>query len=261
MKGKEHHCCCCGGHKHEHKHGSSGCCGHDHGGEESGGLPIAVKLWVSFIALIASFAIGFGGFDFPFFPYSDPAWVAVLLCSGWIFKSAFVSAVYEKRITASMLVSVAMLASFTLQILEALGITAHGSHEHSYIFVVGEIAFLMTLGEWLEDRTIAKTKRGLERLTNLMPKIAKVRRGDAVGEIEASAIAAGDVVCVNPFEMIPADGEIVKGTTSVNQANMTGESAPVERRRATRFCAGHSTRTATSKYARRSRVRKPRWQK
>lgn len=229
MKGKEHHCCHCGGHKHEHKHGSSCCYGHDHGGEESGGLPIAVKLWVSFIALIASFTIGFGGFDFPFFPYSDPAWVAVLLCSGWIFKSAFVSAVYEKRITASMLVSVAMLASFMLQILEALGITAHGSHEHSYIFVVGEIAFLMTLGEWLEDRTIAKTKRGLERLTNLMPKIAKVRRDDAVGEIEASAIAAGDVVCVNPFEMIPADGEIVKGTTSVNQANMTGESAPVEK--------------------------------
>ncbi len=211
-------------HKHQHSHGDSCCCG----GEISDGkLKASTKLWLSAVSLIASMTISIFHIEFPFFPYSDPAWLAVYFCAGGIFESALRGLILNKKITVSMLVSVAMLASFALQIMGALGYEV-GGHSHSYIFVVGEIAFLKGLAEWLEAHTTAKTRAGIAKLSQLMPKTARVRRSNEIIEILASDIRENDIVCVNPHEMISADGVIVEGKSSVNQSNMTGESLPVD---------------------------------
>lgn len=212
--------CCCS----SHSHNSQGCCG---GGMKKGDMSVGEKLVVSAISLVLSFCISVFDIKFPFFPYSDPAWIAVFFCAGGILKSAFRSLFFDKKINVAMLVSIAMIASFILQVMSVLGYNV-GEHSHSYIFVIGEIAFLICLGEWLENRTIAKTKAGLKKLSELMPKVARVRRGSTMVEISASEICIGDIVCVNPNEMISADGVVVKGESSVNQANMTGESMPVD---------------------------------
>lgn len=193
-------------------------------------IKTSTRLVVSAIALFVGFLIAYLNVDFPFFPYSDPSWIAVLLCSGGIFSSAYKSIYYDKKITTAMLVSLAMIASFGLQIMDLCGFGASGGHAESYIFVVGEIAFLMTLGSWLEEKTLAKTAEGLGKLSNLMPKTARVRRGETLMEIPANEIHVGDIVCVNPDEMIAADGVIIKGETSVDQSNMTGESIPADKK-------------------------------
>ncbi len=218
--------CHCHEHSHTHHHHEhTGCCC---GGEITDGkLKASTKLILSAISLVVSMVISIFHIDFPFFPYSDPAWIAVYFCAGSIFESALRGLILQKKITVSLLVSVAMIASFALQIMGALGYNV-GGHSHSYIFVVGEIAFLKGLAEYLEARTTAKTRNGIEKLSKLMPKTARVRRGSEIIEIPSSEIQKGDVVCVNPHEMISADGVIIKGTTSVNQSNMTGESLPID---------------------------------
>ncbi|MBE6414729.1 MAG: cadmium-translocating P-type ATPase [Verrucomicrobiaceae bacterium] len=223
--------CCC--HKHEKKEqtccsskGSlKGCCCSN---ASYGTIKLSTKLLLSAIALIISFCISHFKWNFVGFPYTDPAWIAVLLCAGDIFKGAFITFFKEGKIVTSMLVSIAMIASFMLQIFTIFGVDVGGHHE-SYIFVVGEIAFLMSLGEWLEERTISRTQKGLQSLANMMPKTSRVRRNDNIIEINASEILVGDTVCVAPHEMISADGKIILGSTSINQANITGESMPVEK--------------------------------
>ncbi len=240
---KEHHCCCCGAQENEKnaKHSRTHeehplCCGHRNdrkgsgccsgGGDENFGT----KLVLSAVSLVVSFAISLAENKIPLYPWTDPAWVAVFFCAGGIFKDA-IADLRAHKIGVAMLVSLAMAASFGLQILEAFGVDTGDAHCHSYIFVVAEISFLMQLGEWLEGRTVAKTRAGLGRLAELMPKTARVVRGNSVEEIPASEIAAGDIVEINPHEMISADGIVVEGATTVNESNMTGESAPAEKQK------------------------------
>ncbi len=229
--GEDNRKCCC----HSHKEKESTCCSGTSGlkgcccsNVSDCKIKLSTKLLWSAFALVLSFAISHFEWNFWGFPYTDPAWIAVVLCSGSIFKTAFTAFFKDGKIITPMLVSIAMIASFMLQIFSMFGIDV-GGHHASYIFVVGEIAFLMTLGEWLEQRTISKTRKGLQSLANMMPKTARVRRNGVVIEINSSEILVGDIVCVAPHEMISADGKIVLGQTSVNESNMTGESMPVEK--------------------------------
>lgn len=217
--GQLHSCCA------HAKDSSHDCCAGGHDGR----LKMSTKLILSALSLIVGFSIAHFGIKLPFFPYTDPSWIAVFFCAGPIFASAFKSAFVEKKINTAMLVSLAMIASFGLQILNLFGIDTVGGHHESYIFVVGEIAFLMALGSWLEDKTLEKTADGLAKLSNLMPKIARVKRDGKIEEIPAEQIEVGDIICVNAGEMISADAVIIKGSTSIDQSNMTGESLPVDK--------------------------------
>ncbi len=90
------------------------------------------------------------------------------------------------------------------------------------------IMTLVTVGKLLEDRAKRKTGRALERLVDLSPKTARVIRGGAELEIDASELAVGDIVVLRPGEAVPADGVIVEGQSSFDRSALTGESIPVD---------------------------------
>ncbi len=117
------------------------------------------------------------------------------------------------RITSALLISIAMAACM------AIGET----------FAAGEVAFIMALGEMLEDATVAKARKGLAALVNLLPRTAHRVAGGSVCEIAADAVQSGDVLRVLPGEIIPADGVVTEGASAVNQAAITGESLPAEK--------------------------------
>ena len=239
---KKEHCChesasdaenkkgCC----HCNSDGSSdngkfhGCCGCS-GAESKGILSESAKLWISGFSLMASIAVWQFEIPWLYLPYTDPAWVAVLLCAFPIYRSAFNSLFKERRITSALLVSSAMTAAFVLQILSLAGFDSHGACSESYILVVAEIAFLMALGEWIEDRTVRKSRSGIEALGKLMPITAFVKRGGNMQEVPVAEVSKGELVCVKPNAMFPVDGVIVSGSTSVDESNMTGESIPVDK--------------------------------
>ena len=97
-------------------------------------------------------------------------------------------------------------------------------------FAAGEVAFIMQLGALLEEMTVSKARAGIEKLVRLTPQTARVLRGGKEELIEASHVQVGDILRVIPGETIPVDGVILSGQTSVNQAVMTGESLPVDKK-------------------------------
>ena len=236
MKDENHseHCCC---HKHnaaakEHEHCHSeaehehSCCSTH---KSEGLLSEKSQLWISFLALAASFICVAYGYEFPLMGFADPSWVAIYFCALPIVSEAF-NMLKNRQISSPVLVTVAIFASLALQVLCAFGYSGEGEHGHSYIFVAGEIAFLMALGEFLEERTVQKARSGINALSAMMPKIAKIKRDGREMEIPASEIAKGDILCVRSNEMFASDGVLLSESASVNEANMTGESLPVSKK-------------------------------
>ena len=174
---------------------------------EWGGMKKEIAfLVISGAALLASI---FCGSSFPV----DPAWVSIILCGVPIILEAVIGLVTAFDIKADVLVSLALIASV---------VTGED-------FAAGEVAFIMQLGALLEDMTVARARAGIEKLVHLTPRTARVVVNGAETEIPAEQVRAGDLLRVLPGETVPVDGVIRTGTTSVNQAVMTGESLPVDK--------------------------------
>ncbi len=163
-------------------------------------------LILSALALLASF------FDLVTLPF-DAAWIAILLCGIPILTEAFIGLVTALDIKADLLVSMALIAAVVT-----------GEH-----FAAGEVAFIMQIGALLEDLTVAKARAGLERLVHLTPQRARVIVNGVETMMGAEDVAVGDRLRVLPGEMVPVDGIILAGQTSINQAVMSGESLPVDK--------------------------------
>jgi len=92
------------------------------------------------------------------------------------------------------------------------------------------LLFLFSLGHALEHYAMGRAKRAIEALADLAPQTALVRREGRTEEVPVEQLQVGDVVIVKPNERIAADGFVTKGEGSVNQAPITGESVPVDKR-------------------------------
>ena len=113
----------------------------------------------------------------------------------------------------------------TLMLVAAAGAAALGAWVEGALLL-----FLFSLGHSLEHYAMGRAKRAIEALAELAPATARVRRGDTTMEIAVEALMLGDVVIVLPNERLAADGFVVSGESSVDQAPVTGESVPVDKR-------------------------------
>ncbi len=148
--------------------------------------------------------------------YFDPAWISVIVSSIPLIYSAIKKIIYNKgisKISSALLISIAMTASVAI----------------GDIFAAGEIAFIMAIGEILEDKTTKRAKRGLKNLIDLAPTKARRVKNGKVQTINTQEIKAGDVLRIFPGETVPVDGEIISGETSIDQSIITGESLPVDK--------------------------------
>ena len=100
------------------------------------------------------------------------------------------------------------------------------------------VVVLFALGEALEGFTVDRARRSIRSLMNLAPAVATVRTHDGEREMPVAQIAPGDVVVVRPGGRIPADGLILAGQSTINQAPITGESMPVDKTRGDSVFAG-----------------------
>lgn len=152
----------------------------------------------------------------------DGAWVAIILCGIPIILEAVIGLVTRFDIKADVLVSMALIASVII-----------GEH-----FAAGEIAFIMQLGALLEDLTVEKARAGIEKLVHLTPRTGRRLVYNKEEIIPAEQIEVGDILRVLPGETIPVDGVIVSGQTSMNQAVMTGEAMPVDKKEGDEVLSG-----------------------
>ena len=112
----------------------------------------------------------------------------------------------------------------TLMLVAAAGAAALGAFAEGALLL-----FLFSLGHALEHYAMGRAKRAIEALAELAPSVATVRRDGETREIPVEELAVGDVVVVRPNERLPADGFLIKGVSSINQAPVTGESIPVDK--------------------------------
>ena len=102
-------------------------------------------------------------------------------------------------------------------------------HMNLYFEAGGTVLALVTLGKYLETKAKRKTSSAIEKLINLAPKTALKVVGDEVVETFIEDIAVGDIILVKPGMSVPLDGVIIEGSSSIDQAAITGESVPVEK--------------------------------
>ncbi|WP_310598778.1 cation-translocating P-type ATPase [Desulfobulbus sp.] len=143
----------------------------------------------------------------------DPAWGTILISGSPLVYLALTRLFFQRNISSALLISIAMVASIAI----------------GELFAAGEVAFIMAIGAILEDRTVERAKRGLKQLIGLAPQQGRRIAAGREEIVPIARIRRGDVLRVLPGETIPVDGEIVAGSTSIDQSVMTGESLPVDK--------------------------------
>jgi len=152
----------------------------------------------------------------PFRPFAQLELVslAATVVGGYpIWKEAF-EALGHRRMTMEL--------SMTIAIGAALAIRES--------FTASVIVLFVLIAEVLEHQTVGRGRRAIRQLTDLLPRTATVRRGDAEREVDVSEIQVGDLIVVKPGARLPVDGEVTDGHSFVDQATITGESLPIEKR-------------------------------
>ena len=170
--------------------------------------PKVLTAFASGVLLLVGWLIGLAG------AYLDDLFIAAILIGGYYFgREAIEELIFERRIGIELLMSVAAVVA------SVMGETLEGAM----------LVFLYSISEAAEGYTEEKTRAAIKALMNLAPKVALVRRNGREQEIPVEELVVGDVFIVMPGQSIATDGVVLVGSSSVNQAPVTGESVPVEK--------------------------------
>ena len=171
---------------------------------------------------IAKFIYGSGSFNTEFFAMAG----AILLGAPIVLHA--IKSLIQKQMHMDELVALAIIAAFATQKYATAGI----------------VAFFMLLSELIETRTALGARASIESLIKLTPTKANlVEQDGSEKEVNVSSLKPGDCVRVRPGDNVPADGEVAKGLSSINEATITGESLPVDKVPGMQVFAGTSNLT------------------
>jgi Zn2+/Cd2+-exporting ATPase len=201
--------------QHEHEHGSD--CGHDH--EHS-----VVHLWQAVLGVV--FVLNAYVVDWLFQQGTTVASASAMIGAIILGYPIIVTAVKDLRqgrLSINELVAIAVLAAFASEDYKTAGI----------------VAFFMLTGEIIESRTAEGARDSIESLIKLTPtKARRLFKDGHEEEVAASELAVGDVIRIRPGDNVAADGIIVNGQGSFNQATITGESLPADKKQGDEVFAG-----------------------
>ena len=210
-------------HEHHHEEGEScASCGHDH---DHAVLPLA-QTFIGLVFVVNSFVFTWFFADAASPIAAGSAMIGAIILGYPIVWTA-ISDLRRGLLTTNELVALAVVASFGSANFQV------GGYQQA-----GVIAFFMLMGQIIETRTAEGARQSIESLIKLTP--AKARRVTKSGEeeIETRFLAVGDVIRVRPGDNVAADGVIITGQGSFNQANITGESLPVDKKPGDEVFAG-----------------------
>lgn len=154
------------------------------------------------------------------------AWVLssiIFLYGGYPFLKGFVSELKSRTPGMMILIAVAITVAYVYSSAVVFGLSGT-----VFFWELATLVSIMLLGHWIEMRSILGASRALEELARLMPSEAhKLMSDGSIKDVLLDELVVGDKVIVKPGEKIPADGGVLEGETSVNEAMLTGESQPV----------------------------------
>ena len=178
------------------------------------------------------------GYTAPRFPGSQyiPAifGAAVFLYGGWVFLKGAWGELKNRLPGMMTLISLAILVAFLYSAAVTLGYPGH-----ALWWELATLVTIMLLGHWIEMRSIFQAQGALKELAKLLPDTAlRIVHGDEVEVVRVGELHDGDLLLIRPGAGIPADGLVRSGKSSVNEAMITGESRPIEKREGDKVIAG-----------------------
>ena len=175
--------------------------------------------------------------------------IIVLLMGIDILKNGYKNLVH-KTPNMDTLVTIGVMASFiysiygTVMILKGKTIYVESLYYESAAIVI----FFIKIGKYIESKNRDKTKEALQQLMSITPNHAIIIREGKEETVTLDEIQKGDIVICKPGEKIAVDGEVVEGTTHINESFITGESVPVKREKGSKVIAGSINYEGTIKY-------------
>ncbi|HTI97521.1 MAG TPA: cation-translocating P-type ATPase [Dongiaceae bacterium] len=210
---------------HHHEHGPGCGCGHDH---EHTNIKLGQTL-IGLIFVLNGFVVDWL-FDQGHTVASASAFIGAIILGVPIIMTS-IRDLRQGKLTINELVAIAVLG--------AIAAGAFGDEKVGGYKTAGLIAFFMLLGEFIETRTAEGARNSIESLIKLTPtKARRIKADKSEEEIAASELAVGDLIRIRPGDNVAADGVIVNGQGSFNQATITGESLPVDKKSGDEVFAG-----------------------
>ena len=173
----------------------------------------------------------------------------VLILGKDIIKNGYKNLIH-KTPNMDTLVMIGVLASYIYSIYETIQILkGHIMHVESLYYESAAIViFFIEIGRFVENKNKDKTKEALQQLMSITPNNAVIMRDGQEVTVTLDEIKKGDIVICKPGEKIAVDGEVVDGTTHINEAFITGESVPIKREAGAKVIAGSINFEGTIKY-------------
>jgi Cu2+-exporting ATPase len=177
------------------------------------------------------------GYTAPIFPGSD--WVAAILGTivfaygGRVFLNGARVELGDRQPGMMTLISLAIVVAFATSWAATLGL-----FEIDVWWELATLITVMSLGHWLEMRSIMQARGALSALAELLPDEAERVTDGGTETVKTAELEAGDVVLVRPGARVPADGEVVEGMADVDESMISGESRPVGKEPGDRVVAG-----------------------
>ena len=178
------------------------------------------------------------GYSAPAFPGSH--WIpgvfgtAVFFYGGTPFLQGAARELRDRLPGMMTLIALAISVAFVYSVAVALGFPGMPLWEE-----LATLVTIMLLGHWIEMRSISQAQGALKELAKLLPATARrINDAGSEEEVPVAALATGDMLLIRPGDRIPADGTVMQGASSVNEATITGESRPVDKKAGAKVIAG-----------------------
>lgn len=163
--------------------------------------------------------------------FAGDSWILAALSTvvfffgGWPFLTGLVDEIKQKQPGMMTLIGLAITVAYVYSTAVVFGFDGHLLY-----WELSTLVGIMLLGHWVEMRSVLSASAALEELAELLPGEAhRVNEDGSTEDVPLEEIQKGDKVLIKPGEKIPADGTVVKGESSVNEAMLTGESKPVNK--------------------------------
>ncbi len=236
MSGAKHE-----GHQAHHGHGEQivggGCCGHNHSGHhEHMVADFRKRFWISLVItvpvlilspMIQQFlglgtTIRFIGDLYLLFVFSS----IIFFYGGRPFLKGLVDEFKDRQPGMMTLIAIAITIAYVYSAAVVFGLSGN-----IFFWELVTLIDIMLLGHWIEMKSVMGASKALEELARLMPSEAhKVMPDGTIKDVPLDELNINDKIIIKPGEKIPADGDIVEGESSINEAMLTGESRPVPKK-------------------------------
>lgn len=219
----------------------------DHGGHDKheGHSPemFRDRLWVSLILTIPILYLsdqvqdwlGYSAKTFPGDEWVSPILAtALFVYAGSVFLKGGNREIRARQPGMMTLISIAISVAYFYSVAVSLGVAGK-----PFYWELATLLDVMLLGHWVEMRSVQSASRALEHLASMVPTVAHLLGADgSIEDVQISSLTVGATILIRPGEQVPADGDVIEGSSSMNEAFLTGESRPVRKASGDEVVAG-----------------------